>query len=167
MNTNEKPKPSPEQMEASARRKAAKEMNRIRRTDYGDPVDQIFALKIKVKSLSAEAGFIRSAERKTRSYGKYISLHSHRVKNVRRASRYTLIAYGYVRGRTFEQCEQNTAKNSMGDILILRDKDFAVHVAGMVRKYGPPSMMNTTPTDIVDWVTGRSPVPKGFVPATV
>jgi len=81
-------------------------------------------LKIKIKSLAAEAKFIRHEERKTKPQierkevtlsnghvlryqtGEYFSLHEHRTGTVRGTARESLLAYGYLRGRTYAQIEQ-------------------------------------------------------------
>ena len=53
-------------------------------------------LKIKAKSLAAEAAIIRKEERN--SWGKFREhLHNHRVVNVRRAARNTLLAYAFLK----------------------------------------------------------------------
>jgi len=61
-------------------------------------------LKVKIKSLAAEARIIRHEER--RSTGQLRNdLHSHRVHVVRRQARATLLAYGYARGKTYTSME--------------------------------------------------------------
>ena len=62
-------------------------------------------LKIKLKSLAAEARIIRKQEQK--SYGDIRnSLHEHRVRVVRRAARETGLGYGYLRGRSYAALER-------------------------------------------------------------
>jgi hypothetical protein len=84
-------------------------------------------LKIKLKSLAAEARIIHAQERKTR--GAYNdtreSLHRHRIDVVRRESRATHLAYGFLRGRKFKQMERKS--------VVPPDWD---KVASMVKKYG-------------------------------
>lgn len=61
-------------------------------------------LKVKVKTLAAEARIIRFEER--RSHGQLRNdLHSHRVHVLRREARATLLAYGYARGKTYASME--------------------------------------------------------------
>lgn len=61
-------------------------------------------LKVKVKSLAAEARIIRREE--NRSFGQLRNdLHSHRVQIVRPEARATLLAYGYARGRLYSSME--------------------------------------------------------------
>lgn len=63
-------------------------------------------LKVKVKSLAAEARIIRHEERG--SHGQLRNdLHSHRVHVVRREARATLLAYGYARGKTYASMERS------------------------------------------------------------
>ncbi len=87
-------------------------------------------LKIKIKSLAAEASIIRHEERKVlksgrwhrrrdvedqlntasseqeSAYSTYRGLHQHRTVEVRHEARAALIAYGYIRGKTFTSIEQ-------------------------------------------------------------
>lgn len=66
--------------------------------------DQRAYLKVKIKSLAAEAKIIREEERKAQGDRKQ-GLHDHRVGTVRRASRNSLLAYGFIRGRKYHQIE--------------------------------------------------------------
>lgn len=61
-------------------------------------------LKIKVKHLAAEARIIRSEERKVTGWDRW-HLQHHRKTVVRRAARDAQLAYGFARGRTYEQME--------------------------------------------------------------
>ena len=70
----------------------------------------LFALKIKVKSLTAEARIIRSQELKLKgkNWGHLASpLQGHRRGSLRAEARDTHIAYGYLKGRTYRQMEDN------------------------------------------------------------
>jgi hypothetical protein len=71
-------------------------------------------LKIKIKSLAAEARIIRDEELKLKRHrkwgsedllGKYVSLHSHRTVAVRKSCRSTHLAYGFLRGRSYKRIE--------------------------------------------------------------
>ncbi len=65
-------------------------------------------LKMKIMSLTAEAKIIRREER--RWYGGSTlraGLHGHRVWDVRTEARVALLAYGYLRGKTYAQLEVN------------------------------------------------------------
>ena len=71
---------------------------------------------MKVKSLAAEAHIIRLEERK--ALGRrvpdtavYVSLRTHRVCDVRREQRSSLLAYGFLRGRPYASIEKPAATN--------------------------------------------------------
>lgn len=64
-------------------------------------------LKIKIASLSEEARIIR-AEEKKHIGERHNAIHNHRVVDVRRAQRATLVAYGYLRGKAYRQIEPKT-----------------------------------------------------------
>lgn len=78
-------------------------------------------LRVKIKSLAQEARIIRMEERRcrdslTRTVGHddqraalasaFASLRAHRVADVRRESRYSLLAYAMIRGRPLRQAEK-------------------------------------------------------------
>ncbi len=84
-------------------------------------------LKVKVKSLAAESKIIRLEERRAQTTDARASLHQHRVGVVRLAARNTLLAYGYLRGRSYRQLEASCK----------RPPDWSA-VEKMIRKYGPP-----------------------------
>ena len=73
--------------------------------------DRRYALKIKIKSLAAEARIIRHEEKRAKAIGtmgaraKRESLYLHRTGIVRREARYTLLAYGFLRGKSYAQLE--------------------------------------------------------------
>jgi hypothetical protein len=82
-------------------------------------------LRVKLKSLAAEAQIIRREEH--RSFGQLRNeLHLHRVNEVRRAARMTHIAYALIKGRTLEQIEPNAATPPDWDA-----------INKMLKKYGP------------------------------
>lgn len=83
-------------------------------------------LKVKIKSLAAEAAIIRREERqalkagrwgvahqKTEEsealFGEYNQLHNHRTHAVRDAARVALLAYGFLRGRPYRAIENEPA----------------------------------------------------------
>lgn len=92
-------------------------------------------LKIKLKSLAAEARIIHAQERKTGGAFNALreSLHLHRVRDVRGEARATHLAYGYLRGRQWAQIENNTTT----------EPDWK-KVTAMVRKYGPVEPFDET-----------------------
>lgn len=78
-------------------------------------------LRVKIKSLAQEARIIRAEERRCRESlsrtvghdeqraalaSAYTSLRMHRVIDVRRESRYSLLAYALIRGRKFRDVER-------------------------------------------------------------
>jgi hypothetical protein len=93
-------------------------------------------LKIKIKSLAAEAKIIRLEEGRwpgtsTVRHG----LHEHRIHEVRSEARAALLAYGYLRGRRYAQLEApigNDAPNRRQTNAI----DW-IKVAKLVAKFGP------------------------------
>jgi hypothetical protein len=97
-------------------------------------------LKIKLKSLAAEARIIRAEEiklrnraRQRRAKGKTVdvslldTLHDHRVQAVRRESRLTHLAYGFLRGRSYNAMERKATA--------LKPSDWT-RVKTMITKYG-------------------------------
>lgn len=69
-------------------------------------------LRVKIKSLAAEARIIRNEEgrfpRGQRHHTTFQSLHSHRTGIVRREARHALLAYAFMRGRQYRQLEAKT-----------------------------------------------------------
>lgn len=93
--------------------------------------DRRLFLKIKLKSLAAEAKIIRKEEKK--ELGFRVELRDHRIFPVRREARHTLLAYSFLRGRPYREVENKC----------LRPPDW-VKVEAMVRKYGAPFGGSTT-----------------------
>jgi len=99
-------------------------------------------LKVKIKSLASEAQIIRAEERKwkrrlpTYKFGNqpspiYFGLHEHRICVVRRESRSALLAYGFIRHKSYRSIEQ---KNKQG-----HEPAQSWRIAELVSKYGIPS----------------------------
>ena len=88
-------------------------------------LDERLYLKIKVKSLAAEAKMIRKEEKRCRTPSLREGLYRHRIDVVRRESRHTNLAYGFLRGRKYHEMEPN-AKEA---------PDWA-KIRKMVEKYG-------------------------------
>jgi hypothetical protein len=86
-------------------------------------------LKVKIKSLSAEARIIRLEEGRSRGELRFL-LRQHRRREVRSESRASLIAYGYLRGRSYT-CVEPGAKGR---------PDWSA-VQRMVKKYGAPEAL--------------------------
>lgn len=118
-------------------------------------------LKIKSKSLAAEASIIRSEENKIlnriedlsdlqkpvdRLQEKYVSLRTHRVSNVRNEARATFLARGYIKGYPYAAVEAS-GRTKQGEAL------FKFHivprVVAMVNKYKPSLVV--TKDMIMEW----------------
>jgi len=118
---------------------------------------RIRELRVKIKSLAEESRIIRKEERRclgslTRTVGhdeqraalasSYASLRSHRVHEVRRETRYSLLAYALLRGRSVESTEPKCDKGRVD-----REK-----LASLVKRFG---MMTETEAAkaVGDWLT--------------
>ncbi len=88
----------------------------------------LFALKIKVKSLAAESRIIRAQELKLKGKN-WCSLanplRDHRRGPLRAEARDAHIAYGFLKGRTYRQMEDDPETEPNWD-----------NIARMVKKYG-------------------------------
>lgn len=90
----------------------------------------LIKLKIKAKSLAAEARIIRKEENKLSGLRKH-ALSEHRKGTVRRHARATFLAIAYLKGRPYKTVEK-TCWNTT-----LRDRYIIPKVVAMVQKYGP------------------------------
>src|SRR4051794_30482561 len=91
-------------------------------------------LKVKLKSLAAEARIIRFHEQRTRGELR-ARLHTHRVREVRTEAHATHLAYGFIRGRSRLQIEPNRRiLPALAEIAIWS------RVTSMVKKYGAPGI---------------------------
>lgn len=91
--------------------------------------DQRTYLKVKLKSLAAEAKIIRAEEKKAKKYKNQellSGLELHRKDVVRSAARHTLLAYAFIRGVPYKKVEAKCAKAP--DLK---------RIMAMVQKYGP------------------------------
>lgn len=78
----------------------------VSQNNYGVKVMKT-KLKIKISTFAAEARIIRREERKWR--GEHLmrtSLHEHRVVNLRKVTRTSLLAYGFLRDRPYKVMEK-------------------------------------------------------------
>lgn len=94
-------------------------------------------LKVKLKSLAEEARIIRKEENKAKKEARRVGdvrvnwsmlreeLHNHRVVIVREAARHTHLAYGFLRGRAYQQMEAKCKTPPLWD-----------SIKKMVLKYG-------------------------------
>lgn len=94
-------------------------------------------LKVKIKSLAAEAKIIRHEERKVKSWKRepgedpnpiFFGLQSHRKVDVRSEARTSLLAYGYLRGTKYRTMEAKCHPDRKGP-------DWK-KVAGIVERFG-------------------------------
>lgn len=81
-------------------------------------------LKVKIKSLAAEAHIIRREERRTRGDLRY-ALQQHRKTDVRQEARAAILAYGFLRGRDFRAMEAKGSK-----------APYWSRIEALVKKYG-------------------------------
>lgn len=85
--------------------------------------NQIKALKVKIKSLAEESRIIRLEERralcsghsdevrrKYRDVPLFLSLRNHRTEDVRIEQRHALLAYAFLRGKVYAECEPKASK---------------------------------------------------------
>jgi hypothetical protein len=68
-------------------------------------MDQRVYLKVKVKSLAAEAKIIRKEEKRASRLSIRIGLRDHRVGIVRHEARHAQLAYGFLKGRSYAEME--------------------------------------------------------------
>jgi hypothetical protein len=87
-------------------------------------------LRVKVKSLAAEARIIRHEEARTRG-AIQAELHRHRTVDVRLEARLSVLAYGLIRGRALERMEPKTRPENA---LSAAQWD---RVRAMGKKFGP------------------------------
>ena len=95
-------------------------------------------LRIKIRTLQAEAQIIRHEERRTRGYEKHL-LAEHRRGVVRRAARHNLLAYVHLKGVPYAKVEFNV-KNEPNWQEVMR----------VVKRFGGD------PVHIIDWATKES-----------
>ena len=86
-------------------------------------------LKVKVKSLAAEAKIIRLEERRAGHGDLRNRLALHRRWHVRFEARHSLLAYGYLRGIPYGVMERTIHEDNEPDW---------EHVEQMVKRFGPP-----------------------------
>jgi hypothetical protein len=120
----------------------------------GNPWERarVKGLKVKIKSLTAEAKIIRLEETKALRVGPkrkpqielYRYLSYHRRKEVRAEQRDSLLAYAYLRGKPYAKCEKPATTNPPNWSNVLR----------LVQKFtcfSKPAMK-----DLEDWYTAKT-----------
>jgi hypothetical protein len=93
-------------------------------------IDRREMLKVKIKSLMAEAAIIRKEENRTKG-AIQSELHQHRVGVLRQEARATHLAYGFIRGRAWDRIEAKRRPDNeptAADWKKVRD---------MCKRYGP------------------------------
>ncbi len=115
-------------------------------------------LKIKIKSLAAEATIIRKEERKALKYARwkyekggnnsfeafepYHELRLHRVGIVRSESRYSGIAYAFLREKSYSSTEKSN-----------KDIDYG-RLIGMINRFKPETTPKFTTAQLEAWIKG-------------
>jgi len=73
-----------------------------------DRATNLAKFKVKIKSLTEESLIIKKEERSARYEETRNSLYLHRIGIVRREQRYTLLAYGFYKGKKYRQLEKDS-----------------------------------------------------------
>lgn len=106
----------------------------------------IVYLKVKIKSLEAEAKIIRKEERKHRKDDAIRNgLTNHRKTVVRIEQRATLLAYAFLRGKSYKEIEPKHVGNTWRE-LVIRNK-----VKGMVLKYSSNYDKKVVDDRLTEW----------------
>ena len=117
------------------------------------PTDMRSAVKVKIKTLAAEAKIIRKEETKASTYLQERLLRTHRVTVVRNEARAAQIAYGYIRGKRFDQIEQKKEGKSPISIFMLnRIVDMVLRHGPMRLLYQPKDVKEATFQAITKWI---------------
>ena len=124
-------------------------------------------LKVKIKSLAAEATIIRKEENKAkgsfrylknktgmedeyrREQAKWFGLYSHRTQDVRKEARASQLAYAYIRGKSFSDVEANTNPFVYHSVMKWELSSLGTRIAKMATKYGDKEV---TRDDIIEWI---------------
>jgi len=83
--------------------------------------ERLIYLRIKVKTLVAESQIIRKESKKTNGMVKW-NLNDHRKTIVRQHTRFNLLAYGFLKGISYEsmekKCNETPSFNSISNVAI-------------------------------------------------
>lgn len=116
-------------------------------TYHEKPDNNVHLLKSVIKMMAFGASELRRAEMKTRSFYKSASLRETRIGPARRNARVANLAYAFMRGRTYRNCENSTI--TLGDA---DDRhDLAFEVAEAVMTYGGQKFEDIRTEDIEKW----------------
>lgn len=114
-------------------------------------------LRVKIKSLAEESRIIRREERRCRDSlsrtvghdeqraalaSSFVSLRAHRVNDVRRESRYALLSYALIRGRSYRSQEAKADPSKL-------DTD---KLARMVKRFGQPMTEACADDLVAEWL---------------
>lgn len=118
------------------------------KTDEIKPKDRRCALRVKLKSLAAEAKIIRQEEKRTRSLSQYEFLRGHRIGVVRQEARCALLALAYIKGMAYRQVETPSEEKRLQRTPIAR-------IASMVKAYGNEfGRIAEIEVKVTNWVNG-------------
>lgn len=111
-------------------------------------------MKVKIKSLAAEAKIIRLEEAKVLNWRKpdeklYQSLRTHRVSDVRKEQRAAMLAYGFLRGKVYGEIERKSNPSNPPDM---------TRVKQLVEKFGgfPWAARKVSNEEITAWKTAAT-----------
>lgn len=111
-------------------------------------------LKVKLKSLAAEAKIIRAEELKYKKAGRgndpyRNGLYRHRIDVVRREARLTLLAYQFLRGIPYAACEKPRKENE------IREPQLK-YIAAMVKRFAGYVKIDYE-VPVKEWLEGKKP----------
>jgi hypothetical protein len=101
-------------------------------------VDRRELLRIKVKSLAAEARIIRAEEQKSSGQLR-TEMHQHRTQDLRIEARASSLALGFIKGRSLEEME--VLRATFLPVEKLAWDRVMVKVDAMIKKYGPANFV--------------------------
>ena len=93
-------------------------------------MDERAYLKVKLKSLAEEAKIIRKETQRAKTGSIKNGLYLHRIHVVRPEARHTHLAYGFLRGKSYEQIERDARVAPNWDKVRKMVSKYGVHQAG-------------------------------------
>lgn len=110
--------------------------------------DTIPLMKVTLKMASYGAAELRRQEERTRSFYKAVALRQARIHEMRPRSRAAYLAYAFLRGRKYRNCESNTTSfRTEGEFY-----DLCYMVAADVDTYGGEKFMDVDENSIMQWI---------------